>query len=83
MALVQPKVILALGRFASQSLLCECVPAVTGVPLGRFRGHIYHYQGHSRGGELPPAYLLRSQGDEAHAWADLSLALSLLKPVAT
>ena len=82
-ALVQPKVILALGRFAAQSLLCECVPAVTGVPLGKLRGHIYHYQGIPVVVSYHPAYLLRSQGDKARAWADLCLALSLLKPVAT
>ena len=81
-ALVQPKVILALGRFAAQSLLSERVPEVSAIPLGKLRGQIYRYQGIPVVVSYHPAYLLRSQGDKARAWADLCLALSLLKPVA-
>ncbi|MBP9685879.1 MAG: uracil-DNA glycosylase [Rhodoferax sp.] len=81
-ALVQPKVILVLGRFAAQSLLRERVPEVSAIPLGKLRGQIYRYQGIPVVVSYHPAYLLRSQGDKARAWADLCLALSLLKPVA-
>lgn len=81
-ALVQPKVILALGRFAAQSLLRLSVPEVSGIPLGKLRGQIYRYQGIPVVVSYHPSYLLRSQGDKARAWADLCLAQSLLKPVA-
>ena len=39
-ALVQPKVILVMGRFAVQSLLKDSVPQVESVPLGKLRGQI-------------------------------------------
>lgn len=82
-ALVQPKVILALGRFAAQCLLRESVPDVAGIPLGKLRGQIYRYQGVPVVVSYHPAYLLRTQSDKARAWADLCLARSVLtSPVA-
>jgi DNA polymerase len=75
-ALVQPKVILALGRFAAQSLLQGSLPEVANIPLGKLRGQIYRYQGIAVIVSYHPGYLLRSQQDKARAWADLCLALS-------
>lgn len=82
-ALVQPKVILALGRFAAQSLLHGSVPEVVSIPLGKLRGHLYHYQGTPVVVSYHPAYLLRNQGDKARAWSDLCLALRALAPATT
>lgn len=71
--LVQPKVILAMGRFAVQALL------QTSEPVGKLRGRVHRY------GDVPvvvtyhPAYLLRNLPDKARAWADLCLAQSLLR----
>lgn len=72
-ALIQPKVILLLGRFSAQTLL------ETTITIGKLRGQIHHYQ------EVPavvtyhPAYLLRSPAEKAKAWADLNVVRTLLE----
>jgi len=68
MALVQPKVILAMGRFAVQSLL------KTSEPIGKLRGRVHMVQGVPVVVTYHPAYLLRNPADKALAWADLCLA---------
>jgi len=68
-ALVQPKIILAMGRFAVQSLL------QTTEPIGKLRGRVHQYQGVPVVVTYHPAYLLRNPPDKAKAWADLCLAL--------
>lgn len=74
-ALVQPKLILAMGRFAVQSLL------KTAEPIGRLRGRVHEVPG------MPgvpvvvtyhPAYLLRNPLDKARSWEDLCLAREVL-----
>ena len=77
-ALVRPKVILAMGRFAAHALLEESVPQVASIPLGKLRGQVYRYQGVPVVVTYPPSYLLRTQPDKARAWADLCLALELV-----
>jgi DNA polymerase len=72
--LLQPKVILAMGRFAVQALLAESVPDVQSAPLGRLRGTPYRYHGVPVVVTYHPAYLLRNLPDKAKAWADLCLA---------
>ncbi len=67
-ALVQPKLILAMGRFAVQSLL------QTQEPIGRLRGRVHHYQGVPVVVTYHPAYLLRNPLDKARSWEDLCLA---------
>ncbi len=67
-ALVQPKVIVAMGRFAVQSLL------QTTDPIGRLRGRVHRYQGVPVVVTYHPAYLLRTPTDKGKAWADLCLA---------
>ena len=74
-ALLQPKIIVAMGRFAVQSLLKDSVPQVESVPLGKLRGQIYSYRGIPVVVTYHPAYLLRSLAEKAKAWADLCLAL--------
>ena len=72
-ALVQPKVILAMGRTAAMALLQST------EPLGKLRSEVQSFNGVPVVVTYPPAYLLRNQADKAKAWADLCLAASLLK----
>jgi DNA polymerase len=66
--LIQPKLILALGRFAAQSLLD------TDEAIGRLRGRVHQFQGVPLVVTYHPAYLLRTLPDKARAWEDLCLA---------
>lgn len=75
-ALVQPKVILAMGRFAVQSLLRS------NEPIGRLRGQVHHYQGVPLVVTYHPAYLLRQPTDKARSWDDLCLAAEVMDEVA-
>lgn len=70
-ALVRPKLIIAMGRFAVQSLL------KTTEPIGRLRGRVHRYEGVPVIVTYHPAYLLRTPIDKAKAWADLCLAMDL------
>jgi uracil-DNA glycosylase len=67
-ALVKPRIILAMGRFAVQSLLRS------DEPVGRLRGRVHRYQGVPLIVTYHPAYLLRNPEDKARAWDDLCLA---------
>lgn len=67
-ALVKPKLIVALGRFAAQSLL------KTEASIASLRGRVHDYEGVPVIVTYHPAYLLRSLPDKAKAWADLCLA---------
>jgi uracil-DNA glycosylase len=78
-ALVRPKVILALGRFAAQGLLQGSVPGLAGTPLGQLRGQTYRYQGIPVIVSYPPSYLLRSPQHKARAWVDLCRAQEALR----
>ncbi|MFN4359603.1 MAG: uracil-DNA glycosylase family protein [Hylemonella sp.] len=78
-ALLQPQVILALGRFAAQSLLQHSVPDVATLPLGHLRGQVHQYEGVPVVVSYHPAYLLRTPQDKAKAWADLCLARGLMQ----
>lgn len=69
--LVQPRVILAMGRFAIQSLLGST------EPMGKLRGRLHDFQGVPVVVTYPPSSLLRNPADKAKAWADLVLALSV------
>ncbi len=71
--LVKPKVIVAMGRFAVQSLL------KTTEPIGRLRGRVHRYEGVPVIVTYHPAYLLRTPGDKGKAWADLCLAMETLE----
>ena len=66
--LIQPKLILALGRFAAQSLLD------TDEAVGRLRGRVHRFQNVPLVVTYHPAYLLRNLPDKARAWEDLCLA---------
>ena len=74
-ALLRPRLMLAVGRIAAQNLLS------TDMPLGRLRGKVHHF------GELNtplivtyhPAYLLRTPADKRKAWEDLKFARSVFR----
>jgi uracil-DNA glycosylase family 4 len=66
--LIQPKLVLAFGRFAAQSLL------VTDTAISRLRGQVHLYRGIPLIVTYHPAYLLRNPADKARAWEDLLLA---------
>lgn len=73
-ALVEPTVILAVGRIAAQNLLG------TDAPLARLRGTVHRFgeAGTPLVVTYHPAYLLRSPGEKRKAWDDLRLARSQL-----
>ena len=77
-ALVQPAVILAMGRFANQVLL-QAHPQAAALPLDRQRGKFYRYQGVPVLVTYSPQALRRRPADKAKAWADLCLAMDLLQ----
>jgi DNA polymerase len=74
--LVQPRLILALGRFAVQALLRSS------DPIGRLRGRVHRYQGLPLVVTYHPAYLLRNPPDKARAWEDLCLAAEVAERAA-
>jgi DNA polymerase len=76
-ALVQPKLILAMGRFAIQLLLQEH-PEQAALPLGKQRGRVYRYRGIPVVVTYHPKVLLRASADKAKAWADLCMAMDVL-----
>jgi DNA polymerase len=78
-ALLKPKMILAMGRFAVQALLRESVPEVDGTPLGKLRGRVHQYQNVPVVVTYHPAYVLRNLPEKAKVWADLCLAMAHLK----
>jgi DNA polymerase len=72
--LVQPRVLLAVGRIAAQWLL------QTDSPIGRMRGRALSYGPRNTPLVVTyhPAYLLRSPLEKAKAWTDLCLVRELL-----
>ena len=72
--LIQPKLILALGRVAAQSLLD------TDEAVGRLRGRVHQFQNVPLVVTYHPAYLLRNLPDKARAWEDLCLARRTMAP---
>ena len=71
--LIQPKLILAMGRFAAQTLL------ETGASIASLRGRVHRYAGVPLIVTYHPAYLLRTLEDKAKAWEDLVFAHRLRK----
>jgi DNA polymerase len=67
-ALIQPRLILAMGRFAAQTLLN------TDATIASLRGKVHSYAGVPLVVTYHPAYLLRTLPDKAKAWADLVFA---------
>ena len=66
--LIGPKLIVAMGRFAAQTLL------ETGNSISSLRGRVHRYAGVPLIVTYHPAYLLRTLEDKAKAWEDLLFA---------
>jgi uracil-DNA glycosylase family 4 len=66
--LIRPKLIVAMGRFAAQTLLA------TDASIASLRGKVHQYQGVPLIVTYHPAYLLRNLPDKAKAWEDLVFA---------
>ena len=77
-ALLKPKMILAMGRFAVQALLRDSVPELEGTPYGKLRGRVYQYQNVPVVVTYHPNYVLRNLPEKAKVWADLCLAMAHL-----
>jgi DNA polymerase len=74
--LINPRLILCVGRIAAQTLLG------TDTPIGKLRGKLHHFApAHPAAKTRPmivtyhPAYLLRSPAEKRKAWGDLVLAM--------
>ena len=71
--LVQPKLIVAMGRFAAQTLLGS------DASIASMRGKRHDYNGVPLIVTYHPAYLLRTLADKAKAWEDLCFARATMK----
>jgi DNA polymerase len=74
-ALLKPRLMLAVGRIAAQNLLA------TETPIGQLRGKLHRFgpAGIPLVVTYHPAYLLRSPGEKRRAWKDLSFARAQLR----
>jgi DNA polymerase len=72
-ALIQPKLIVALGRHAAHSLL------KTDLALARLRNQRLRYQDIPLVVTYHPAYLLRTPSDKRKAWEDLRRARAIIQ----
>ncbi len=70
---IKPKVIIALGKFAAQSLL------KTTEPITRLRGRVFNYRGASLIPTFHPAFLLRNPSAKRDVWEDMKKARAILR----
>jgi DNA polymerase len=63
--LIRPEIIVALGKFAVQTLL------QSKVPITRLRGNWHTYMGIKLMPTFHPAYLLRNPGEKKLVWEDI------------
>ena len=69
---IKPKVIVALGKFAAQSLL------KTSEPITRIRGREYTYRDAILMPTYHPAYLLRNPSSKREVWEDMKRVRAIL-----
>ena len=74
-ALIQPKLIVALGKSAATTLLHA------EATIASLRGRVHRYKGVPLIVTYHPAYLLRNLPDKAKAWEDLCLARTTLRGI--
>ncbi|QDU66669.1 uracil-DNA glycosylase [Engelhardtia mirabilis] len=67
--LVDPQVLIPLGRHAAQHLLGS------DAPMGRLRGRVHRHRGRAVVPTFHPAYLLRSPDQKRATWEDIQLAM--------
>lgn len=75
-AALRPAMVLVLGHVAARAALSRT------EPLGRLRAELHQLAGCPAIVTYDPAFLLRSQGNKAAAWADLCRALALVHAAA-
>ena len=71
--IITPKVVVALGKFAAQTLLRSL------DPISRLRGRVFDYRGAKWIPTFHPAYLLRNPSSKREVWEDMKLAKRLLE----
>jgi uracil-DNA glycosylase family 4 len=69
---IKPKVIVALGKYAAQTLLRR------DTPISRLRGQVFDYRGAKLVPTFHPAYLLRNPSSKREVWEDMKLVKRLL-----
>lgn len=72
LAIIKPQVIVALGRFAAQTLLA------TAKPISKMRGQWYSYENIALMPTYHPAYLLRSPAEKKWVWEDMKQVMARL-----
>lgn len=70
--LIRPEVVVALGKFAAQTLLRDR------TPITRLRGRWFDYHGIRLMPTFHPAYLLRNPADKRLVWADVQEVMAVL-----
>jgi DNA polymerase len=70
--IIKPKIIVALGKYAAQTLLR------TETPISRLRGQQFDYRGARLIPTFHPAYLLRNPSSKREVWEDMKLVKRLL-----
>jgi DNA polymerase len=73
--LVQPKLIVALGKTAASALL------ETDATIASLRGTLHDYKGIPLIVTYHPAYLLRSPQEKSRAWEDLCFSVATMGSV--
>jgi uracil-DNA glycosylase family 4 len=71
-AAIQPKVVVALGKFAAQSLLRST------EPITKLRGRVFEFRGASLIPTFHPAYLLRNPPAKREVWEDMKKVRAML-----
>jgi len=69
---IGPEVVVALGKFAAQTLLQDA------TPITRLRGQWRTYQGMKLMPTFHPAYLLRNPAEKKPCWEDLKAVMAVL-----
>lgn len=72
LALIQPRIIVGLGRYACQTLL------QTTTPMAKIRGQWHEYEGVKFMPTFHPAYLLRNPSAKKFVWEDLQAVMKEL-----
>jgi uracil-DNA glycosylase family 4 len=71
--LIQPRIIVGLGKFAVQSLL------QSKTPITRLRGNWHQYHGIKLMPTFHPAYLLRNPADKKLVWEDIKKVIAEMR----
>ena len=69
---IAPKVVVALGKFAAQTLL------ETATPISKLRGRWFAFRGRRLMPTFHPSYLLRNPADKKLVWEDIQLVMKEL-----